>query len=131
MNTEQWLTQDEVDEFVASLDRNKDGHISYKEVEEQFDAAYIALLPNAKGHHMGENADLEKHDEEKEATASRHAFVRTMIGTKSDTIPVADLKETIQKWRIPSPFTDERGHCGESMVQSISLWPLSSLYSLV
>lgn len=88
-----YLSQEEVDSFVAHLDHNKDGCISYTELEKELDATYKELQPEAKAHNL-------HHDSRKDT--QRHEFLRSMLQSEKDAIPVEDFKRVVSSWQIPS-----------------------------
>ena len=93
------LTDEEVDKFVAALDKDSDGCVSYSEVERGLDQAHEELAPNAKSyqlHHASTSAD------------QRHEFLRRTMGSEKDKLPIADFKNTVRSWRIPSLERDKQ-----------------------
>ena len=96
---EKFLTEDEVDKFVAALDKDSDGCISYTEVEQGLDTAHQELAPEAKAHHLHHSS---RSDEE------RHEFLRGLLSTEKDKIPVEEFKKTVRSWKIPSLERDRQ-----------------------
>lgn len=94
----QFLTDKEIDEFISALDKDKDGCISYDEVEHGLDNAHQELVPKAKSHH------LHHKDNEDE----RHAFLRRLMGSEKDKIPAEEFKNLVRSWDIPSLEQDKQ-----------------------
>lgn len=89
----QYLTQQEIDDFVKQLDKDNDGCISYSEVEQKLDQVYKELQPEPKAHNL--------HHESRKNT-QRHEFLRSVLGTEKDKIPVENFKTIVEGWQIPS-----------------------------
>lgn len=82
------LSDQEVDNFVADLNKNNDNFISFAEVEAKLDDVARELKPDM--------------DDEHAETSSRHTFLRTILGTDEEQIPIAEFTERVKAWRIPS-----------------------------
>ena len=95
----QCLTQTEIDKFVDTLDKDRDGCISYIELEHGLDAVYRELQPDSKHHHL-------HHSSRKDH--QRHEFLRSLIGSEKDAVPIADFKNTVVSWKIPSLECDKK-----------------------
>lgn len=98
-DTEVYLTDEEVDKFVAALDQDSDGCVSYSEIERGLDNAHKELAPDAKSYNLHHSS---RADEE------RHEFLRRMMGSEKDKIPVAEFKNTVRSWKIPSLSEDQK-----------------------
>lgn len=108
-----YLTQKEIDDFVAELDKDQDGCISYHELEHKLDAVYKELQPNAKSYNL--------HHESR--TEARHEFLRGVMGTEKESIPAEDFKKTVASWKIASLEQDKQAAKEEDdYFKSIS-WP--------
>ena len=92
-DSEQHLTEQEIDQFIKSLDQDNDGCISYLEIEKGLDAAYEELAPDAEPHHLHHPS---RKDED------RHDFLRQLIGKEKDRIPAAEFRDIVKSWQIPS-----------------------------
>lgn len=96
----QSLTEEEIDQFIKTLDHNNDGNISFTELEQQLDHAFEELKP-----HVARKAekDVEADIDEEKAIQRRHAFIRKMLGEEhGECIPIQQFKERIRSWEIPS-----------------------------
>ncbi|KLT40571.1 hypothetical protein CC85DRAFT_287297 [Cutaneotrichosporon oleaginosum] len=82
------LSDDEIDRFVSDINKNNDEAISYSELETMLDNVARELNPAL--------------DDDKAETSSRHLFLRQLLGTEVDEIPVAEFKKRVKSWRIPS-----------------------------
>ncbi len=89
----QYLTQNEINEFVNALDNDKDGNISYVEIEKGLDAAYSELQPIPEPHSLHHSSRKDN---------QRHEFMRNMMGSSRDTVPVAEFRDVVASWKIPS-----------------------------
>ena len=104
MNDEaKFLIDDEIDKFLSTLDTDKDGCISYKEIERGLDAAHEELVTNVKDYHRlhYSGADIERHD-----------FLRRVTASEKDKIPASDFKNIVRSWKIPSLEQGRKGAKG-------------------
>lgn len=92
------LTEQEIDDFVTALDRDRDGNISYLELEAKLDAVYKDLQPDARHYNL--------HHESRQL--ERHEFLRRLMGTEKDSIPAEDFKRLVASWEIPSLEEDKQ-----------------------
>lgn len=98
MAGDQHLTETEIDSFVSDLDRDSNGSISYRSLERKLDEISQEFLPSPRNHNLHAPG----------RTDQRHEFLRGIIGTKKDAIPVADFKNIVKSWKIPSLAQDEK-----------------------
>lgn len=110
----QYLSEKEIDGFVAQLDKDNDGCISYQELEQKLDHVYKELQSEAKPHNL-------HHSTRKET--QRHEFLRSMLGTTKDKIPAADFKRIIASWQIPSMEQDKQIEKEEAEYLNNISWP--------
>ncbi|KAL2203846.1 hypothetical protein CC79DRAFT_1336479 [Sarocladium strictum] len=97
--TTQYLSDDEIKQFIDDLDHNGDGHIDYAEIERKLDEAHDELTPNGvKGHHVV------KRDHDTSNDRVRHDFLRSMMGNADQDarIPRDDFARLVKEWKIPS-----------------------------
>ncbi|WVQ63458.1 uncharacterized protein L199_001611 [Kwoniella botswanensis] len=91
------LTPEEIQSFLDELDHNNDGIIQYSEVESALDRVNDELTPTPKPHNIN-HPSKEEH--------ARHAFLRELLGTTSDTNPSSisrdEFADRIELWKIPS-----------------------------
>jgi dual oxidase len=113
MADERTLNQREVDAFIAALDKDRDGNVSYSELEQRLDAVYEELQPEARHYNL-------HHDSRQQ---ERHEFLRGLLSTEKDFIPVEDFKKKIVSWSIPSLEKDrEKTPDLDGYMKQIS-WP--------
>lgn len=93
----QYLTTDEIEEFLNDLDKDKNGNIDYYEVECKLDEVHKELAPKPLPHHLHH-----KNRDDKD----RHEFLRSIVKTEKDSIPRAEFAESVKEWRIPSMKQD-------------------------
>ena len=110
----QYLSEQEIDEFVAQLDQDKDGCISYSELEQKLDQVYEKLQPEAKSHNL-------HHSSRKDT--QRHEFLRGMLGTEKDKIPSQQFKGIVKSWNIPSPKQEKQSEKEERDYLNNISWP--------
>jgi dual oxidase len=90
----QYLTDEEIKDFLDDLDHDNDGHINYHEVERKLDQEHKELVPKPSAHHVIHT----DHDND-----ARHAFLRRMMGDSgADKIPRDEFAKMVKEWKIPS-----------------------------
>ncbi|KAF4553416.1 Ferric reductase NAD-binding domain-containing protein 1 [Elsinoe fawcettii] len=87
------LNDKEIDDFVKGLDKDQDGCISYSELEHKLDVVYKELPPHPEEFSFNHPS---RKDEQ------RHEFLRAMMSSEKDKIPVDDFKNIVKSWKIPS-----------------------------
>jgi len=92
------LTDEEIKSFVDDLDRDNNGNIDYWEVARLLDEVHQEIAPKAQPHHL-------HHESRNEA---RQEFLRTVIGTREDTIKRDQFADAVKSWNIPSLDQDRR-----------------------
>jgi dual oxidase len=114
MGNIQYLSDEEVQEFLKDLDRDKNGWISYAEVEHKLDRVHEEIAPHAKPHHL----HYKSRDDE-----ARHRFLRSVIGTDKDHVPADEFAQTVKSWNVPSLKQDKHvTEDSEAYLASISIW---------
>ena len=108
------LSDAEIKAFVDELDHNKDGFISYAEVEKQLDVVHEEIAPTPAVYNLHHDSADTEH---------RHAFLRSILGTSADRIPRDEFAGRVKGWAIPSmqQDTDEEEHEKEYM-RKIGRW---------
>lgn len=102
----QFLTDDEIQQFLEDLDHNNDGYINYAEVEHKLDQAHDELVPQPGTRHLLHRrkpslSDDAVHDSPDDR--ARHEFLHRMMGSHdADRIPRREFAELVREWRIPS-----------------------------
>ncbi|TVY82692.1 Superoxide-generating NADPH oxidase heavy chain subunit A [Lachnellula suecica] len=94
-----YLSEDEINEFVSELDKNDTGYIQYGDLEAKLDEAHEELVPDPK--------EYQTREEEQ-----RHAFLRSVMGTKEARISRTDFSNTVKRWNVPSlnPQAQAKAH---------------------
>ena len=95
----EYLSEEEINEFLDDLDKNKNGFIEYDEVEHKLDEVHKEIAPDPKPHHL--------HHEDRE-DAQRHEFLRSVMGTDQNRIPRDDFARIVRKWKVPSMNPDKK-----------------------
>jgi dual oxidase len=114
MTAQQYLTDDEVKEFVHDLDQDSDGKIDYWELERKLDQVHKEVAPKAQPHNL--------HHESRPEDA-RHEFLRSIIGKREDRIPRARFEECVRQWEIPSLEQDRKEAKDEDdYLKRMSIW---------
>ena len=94
----QYLSPDEIKEFLEDLDADNNGFIDYAEVEAKLDQVHKEIAPEAKEHNL--------HHKNTEAT-QRHEFLRSVMGTDENKIPRNEFYKTVEGWKVPSLDPDK------------------------
>lgn len=87
------LTTQEIDNFIQALNKNSHANISYNDIEKGLDAAYEELAPKVGYFQSDRDSNIDQ---------ERRDFLKRVLGTENNTIPVSSLKELIESWEIPS-----------------------------
>jgi len=87
MESVQYLTDGEVEEFVNDLDKNNDGFVDYEEIVLKLDQVHNEIAPGAKSHHLHHKDVDDEH---------RHQFLRSVIGWSTYPISRSDLAEVVK-----------------------------------
>lgn len=98
----QYLTDEEIDQFLDDLDHNGDGHIDYAEVERKLDSAHDELAPSPSAHHVVAKSEKRKGNDADDR--ARHEFLKSMMGGADSQarIPREEFKKLVKEWKIPS-----------------------------
>ncbi|KAL4727936.1 hypothetical protein ACLX1H_004635 [Fusarium chlamydosporum] len=92
----EYLTNEEIKEFLDDLDHDNDGYINYHEVERKLDQEHGELVPKPSAHHV-------IHTDHSDDDRARHAFLRRMMGdSDTDRIPRDEFAKMVKEWKIPS-----------------------------
>lgn len=99
MAPQQYLTDEEIKQFIDDLDHDNNGAVDYWELEKTLDEVHKEIQPKAKPHnlHHGSNND-----------DARHEFLRHVIGTREDRIKRDDFAKCVKAWEIPSLEQDRK-----------------------
>ena len=112
------LSDKEIDDFISELDIDKDGNVSFVELEKRLEDVLKELAPEPQEHHLNHpnrrQRDRKTHesatkDPEKGGEAPHrehdglHAFLCNLMPhcDESD-IPVDEFKNRVKQWNIPS-----------------------------
>ena len=102
----QFLTDEEINDFLEDLDHDNDGYINYAEVERKLDQAHEDLVPKPGAHHIfHRQRPLHQNGATSDTPdgRGRHEFLRRMMGGRHDErIPRAEFAELVRGWGIPS-----------------------------
>lgn len=98
MGPEQFLTDEEIKQFIDDLDHDHNGNVDYWELERKLDQVHREIAPKAQPY----NLHHASRDEQ------RHAFLRELIGTREDHISRDAFTKTVKTWEIPSLEQDRK-----------------------
>ncbi|KAF2651888.1 hypothetical protein K491DRAFT_636730 [Lophiostoma macrostomum CBS 122681] len=114
MAAEQYLTDEEIRQFVDDLDKDCNGNIDYWEIEHKLDQVHKEIAPKPQPHHL---------HHESRGDEARHAFLRSVIGTDGNRIPRKQFEDCVKKWKIPSIEQDRKEAQNEDdYVKNMSIW---------
>jgi dual oxidase len=99
MAQQQYLTDEEIKKFIDELDHDHNGNIDYWEVERMLDEVHKEIAPKAQPHHLHHAS---------RGNEARHEFLRSVIGTREDTIKRDKFAECVKSWEIPSLEQDRK-----------------------
>lgn len=95
------LDDEEIKAFLDDLDHNNDGKISFEEIEQKLDQVHKEISPDALPHN-----NLHQDHDTKAGDAARHAFLKSLIGVDSGSIPRSEMERRVKAWGIPSMKQD-------------------------
>lgn len=120
MASQTHLTDKEIKHFIDDLDHDKDGNISYWELERKLDQVHKEIAPKAQPHNLHHQS---RGDE------ARHEFLRQIIGTREDCIKRDEFARTVKTWEIPSLEHDRKeAKDEEDYLKHISLYRRARAY---
>ncbi|CBY01655.1 hypothetical protein LEMA_P004420.1 [Plenodomus lingam JN3] len=99
MAPQQYLTDDEIKQFIDDLDHDNNGSVDYWELEKKLDEVHKEIQPRAQPHNLHH---VSRSDEQ------RHDFLRSVIGTREDHIKRDDFAKCVKRWEIPSLEQDRK-----------------------
>lgn len=100
MAPQQYLTDEEIKQFIDDLDHDNNGNVDYWELEKKLDEVHKEIQPKAQPHNLQHGS---RNDE------ARHEFLRHVIGTREDRIKRDDFAKCVKTWEIPSLPTSKIG----------------------
>ncbi|EHK96207.1 hypothetical protein M7I_8115 [Glarea lozoyensis 74030] len=109
----QYLSSDEIKEFLKDLDANNNGFIDYHEVESKLDQVHNEIAPKAKSYNLHHKNTTEK---------QRHEFLRSVMGTSENKIPRDEFYETVEGWKVPSLSPEKTSEEGSKYYMKRMAW---------
>ncbi|KAK5683408.1 hypothetical protein LTS10_004940 [Elasticomyces elasticus] len=96
------LTDDEINDFFDDLDKDKNGYITFDELEHKLKQVHDELAPEPQKHHLHHPArqDLEKNISHK--GDGLHAFLLNLMPECESKLSRQDFVSRVQKWEVPS-----------------------------
>ncbi|KAB8300093.1 hypothetical protein EYC80_000325 [Monilinia laxa] len=112
MSNNNFLSDEEINEFLDDLDSNSNGYIEYDEVEHKLDEVHRELAPEPEPH------NLHHRDRQED---ERHSFLRSVIGSDKDKIPRDEFANTVRGWEVPSLKPSQKaGESHDEYMKSMS-----------
>jgi dual oxidase len=90
MDTEKYLTDDEIQRFVEDLYKDNNGSIDYWELEHKLDQVHEEIAPKPQPHNLHHNS---------RGSEARHAFLRSLLGSSEDRIPRSQFEQSVRTVR--------------------------------
>lgn len=96
------LTQDEINAFFDDLDRDKDGYVTFNELEAKLRDAHKELAPVPQRHHLhhpsrrNSESHVGAHDDD------LHNFLCSLMPDCGSSMGRSDFVERVQRWQVPS-----------------------------
>ncbi|KAF2865717.1 NADPH oxidase 4 [Massariosphaeria phaeospora] len=120
MASEQYLTDEEIEQFINDLDKDNSGNIDYWEIEQKLDQVHKEIAPRPAPHNLHHAS---RGDE------ARHEFLRSIIGVHEDHIPLAEFEKAVRTWEIPSLEQDRKQAKDEDdYIKHMSIWRRARAY---
>ena len=111
------LSDEEIEKFIGELDVDKDGNVSFQELEKRLEDVLKELAPEPQEHHInhpkrrrsekkthtGTERDPEKGEAHHREHDGLHAFLCSLMPDCDHTvIPKEEFKQRVKTWNIPS-----------------------------
>ncbi|QDS73101.1 hypothetical protein FKW77_000663 [Venturia effusa] len=115
------LSEEEIDQFFEELDTDKDGIISFDELEAKLEAVHEEIAPDPRSHHLHHperrwteklhltpphnkrSNDIEQAPKEKNPEHDDiHAFLTKLMPECGSSIDREVFRRTVKKWNVPS-----------------------------
>lgn len=110
------LSDQEIDKFIGELDVDKDGNVSFKELEKRLEDVLKELAPDPQEHHLNHPnrrrrdrkvhtnpQDPEKGEVHHTEHDGLHAFLCSLMPDCDHTaIPKEEFRQRVKSWNIPS-----------------------------
>lgn len=96
------LREDEVNAFFEDLDQDRDGFVTFGELEAKLHEVHEELAPEPQKHHLHhpDRRDLEKN--EGHTGDGLHAFLCSSMPEYTTRLSRQDFTERVKKWEVPS-----------------------------
>ena len=112
------LSDEEINAFFEDLDKDKDGFITFDELEAKLHEVHEELAPEPQKHHLHhpERRDLEKHAGHN--GDGLHAFLCSLMPECDARLSKNDFISRVKTWEVPSQKqTDSKASDAESAAQ--------------
>ncbi|KAK5124611.1 hypothetical protein LTR85_001324 [Meristemomyces frigidus] len=109
------LSDEEINAFFEDLDEDKDGYITFEELEAKLYQVHEELAPNPQKHNLNhpDRRDLEKN--EGYAGDGLHLFLCSLMPNCGGRLDKADFVDRVGEWKVPSQKqTDSAEQDGEA-----------------
>lgn len=96
------LSEQEINAFFDDIDKDKDGHITFDELEKKLYEVHKELAPEPRKHHLLHPA---RRDAEKGLGHSRdglHAFLCTLLPDCESRLSRKEFVARVDRWKVPS-----------------------------
>lgn len=131
------LSEDEIDKFFEELDTDKDGFISFDELEAKLEAVHEEIAPNPRSHHLhhperrwmerlhltqsntspGQDHNVERAVTEKSLEHDGlHAFLIKLMPKCASSIDREVFRTSVKSWNVPS----QDQNCAEDQDQDVT-----------
>ena len=108
------LSDEEINAFFDDLDKDKDGYVTFDELEAKLNQIHDEFTPEPQKHHLHhpERRDLEKsgsHDRD-----GLHQFLASLLPECGSSLNRENFVQRVTRWRVPSQKqTDSKEQDGE------------------
>lgn len=108
------LRESEIEELYNEFDHDKDGHVSFQELEETLRSIHEELAPNPKRHHLNHparskdgsrktsNNEKTGHSAEQHPDSDLHDFLCGLMPGCGESVTKEEFFRQVRSWNIPS-----------------------------
>ena len=96
------LSDDEIDAFFSELDKDKDGYVTFSELESKLSEVHKELAPEPQKHHLTHPDRRELEKGQTHAGDDLHDFLCSLMPSCGTSIAKDEFCRHVRGWNIPS-----------------------------
>lgn len=96
------LSDEEINAFFEDLDRNRDGFVTFEELEAKLHEVHQELAPDPQKHHLHHPSRRDIEKAESGAGGGLHAFLWSLLPDCGSSLSRRDFIDHVKRWEVPS-----------------------------